>query len=136
MIFKALACDYDGTLASRDRIVPEALEALEQVRTAGVRIILVTGRTLFGLTRACECLDLFDAVVAENGGVLYFPSQGMIRDLAPPPPVRLLAELDRRGVSYEAGRVVVGIWRGDEEKVKDALTAANASLQIVYNRRA
>ncbi len=136
MIFKALACDYDGTLASQDRIVPEALEALEQVRKAGGRLILVTGRTLFGLTRACECLDLFDAVIAENGGVLYFPSQAMIRDLAPPPPGRLLAELDRRGVSFETGRVVVGTWRGDEEKVRDALAAANVSLEIVYNRAA
>ena len=136
MIFKAIACDYDGTLALENRIAPEALAALEQVRQAGVRLILVTGRTLFGLTRACECLDFFDAVVAENGGVLYFPGLGMIRDLGPPPAGRLLVELDRRGISFEAGRVVVGTWRGDEEKVRDALGAANVSLEIVYNRAA
>ena len=35
MRFSALACDYDGTLASEDRIGPEALAALEQARQAG-----------------------------------------------------------------------------------------------------
>jgi hypothetical protein len=86
--------------------------------------------------RVCERLDLFDAVVAENGAVLYFPSRGMIRDQAPPPPPRLLAELDRRGIDYQAGRVIVGVWRGDEERVQEALTASGVNLERVYNRAA
>jgi hydroxymethylpyrimidine pyrophosphatase-like HAD family hydrolase len=83
--FAALACDYDGTLAFADRIGPEALAALERARQTGLRLILVTGRTFFDLTRVCERLDLFDGVVAENGAVLYFPRAGALRDLAPPP---------------------------------------------------
>ncbi|MBI4588940.1 MAG: HAD family phosphatase [Candidatus Rokubacteria bacterium] len=136
MIFKALACDYDGTLASEDRIGAEALAALGQAREAGLRLILVTGRTFFELIRVCERLDLFDAVVAENGGVLYFPRAGAIRDQAPPPPPRLLAELDRRGISFQVGRVIVGTARGDEEEVGKALAAAGVSLELVYNRAA
>src|SRR3990172_6831477 len=84
LIFKALACDYDGTLASEDRLGPDALAALGKAREAGLRLILVTGRTFFELTRVCERLDLFDGVVAENGGVLYFPATSLI--LSPPPP--------------------------------------------------
>jgi hypothetical protein len=57
--FSALACDYDGTLALRDRIGPETLAALEHARRAGLRLILVTGRTFFELTRVFERLDLF-----------------------------------------------------------------------------
>jgi HAD superfamily hydrolase (TIGR01484 family) len=87
--FSALACDYDGTLAFADRIGPEALGALERARQAGVRLILVTGRTFFDLTRVCERLDLFDGVVAENGAVLYFPRPGVWFRSSPPP--RLLA---------------------------------------------
>ncbi|HLC43124.1 MAG TPA: HAD family hydrolase [Methylomirabilota bacterium] len=136
MLFKALACDYDGTLASEDRIGQAALSALEQARQAGLRLILVTGRTFFELTRVCERLDLFDAVVAENGGVIYFPGPGVLRDQAPPPPSRLLAELDRRGISFQAGRVIVGVGRGDEEKVNEALGAAGVNLQRCYNRAA
>src|SRR3972149_735895 len=76
VIGKALPCDYDGPLASEDRIGAEALAALAQARAAGLRLILVTGRTFFELLRVCEPIDLFDAGVAENGGGLYFPALG------------------------------------------------------------
>ena len=134
MIFKALACDFDGTLASEDRIRDSARDALRQAREAGSRLILVTGRTFFELTRVCECLDLFDAVVAENGGVLYFPRDAMIRDQGPAPPTRLLAELDRRGIYYQVGRVIVGTMRADEPGVREALNASGVSRELVYNR--
>jgi hypothetical protein len=136
VIFKALACDFDGTVASEDRIHPAALEALRLAREAEVRLVLVTGRTFFELTRVCECLDLFDAVVAENGAVLYFPADAMIRDQGPPPPNRLLAELDRRGIYYQPGRVIVGTARADEAAVQAALGAAGVRRDLVYNRAA
>jgi hydroxymethylpyrimidine pyrophosphatase-like HAD family hydrolase len=135
-MFKALACDYDGTLASHDRIGAEALAALERARGAGVRLILVTGRTFFELIRVCERLDLFDAVVAENGGVLYFPATGVLRDQAPPPPARLLAELDGRGIPFQPGRVIVGTWRAEEAGVREVLAALGVRMELVYNRAA
>jgi len=134
MIWRALACDYDGTLASEDRLGPDTLGALEATRRAGVRLILVTGRTFFELLRVCERVDVFDAVIAENGGVLYFPAKGMMRSLGPMPPPRLLAALDEKGVSYLAGRTIIGVHRGDEARVRDALTSVGARLENVYNR--
>jgi hydroxymethylpyrimidine pyrophosphatase-like HAD family hydrolase len=136
MRFKALACDFDGTLASEDRIGTAAREALGKARAAGLRLILVTGRTFFELTRVCDCLDLFDAVVAENGAVLYFPGDAMIRDQGPPPAGRLLAELDRRNIAYQAGRVIVGTARTDETAVRAALVSAAVTRDLVYNRAA
>jgi len=136
VIFRALACDYDGTLATADRIGPAVLEALTRAREAGLKLILVTGRTFFELTRVCERLDFFDAVVAENGGVIYHPGSGAIRDQGPPPPMRLLAELDRRGICYQLGRVVVGAARSDEEAVQEALDAAGINRELVVNRSA
>lgn len=135
-MFKALACDYDGTLASNNRIGAEALAALGRAREAGLRLVLVTGRTFFELLRVCDRLDLFDAVVAENGGVLYFPEPGLIRDQALPPSSRLLAELDRRGIAFQVGRVIVGVARTDEEAVHEALAATGVSLKFIYNRAA
>jgi len=134
--FKVLACDYDGTLASEDRIGAEALAALGQAREAGMRLVLVTGRTFFDLLRVCEPLDLFDAVVAENGGVLYSPATGIIREQGPPPSPRLLAELDRRGISFQVGRVIIGTARADEEAVRATLAATWVNLDLVYNRGA
>jgi hydroxymethylpyrimidine pyrophosphatase-like HAD family hydrolase len=134
MRFMALACDYDGTLASHDRLAPTTIAALEGARVAGLRLMLVTGRTFFELTRVCDRLDLFDAVVAENGGVLYFPGEGRICDMAVGPPPRLLAELDRRAIPYQAGRVVVGTTRDHEGPVRSALAATGVTLALVTNR--
>jgi hypothetical protein len=75
-------------------------------------------------------------VVAENGGVLYFPTTGVMRDQAPPPPPHLLAELDRRGVPFQLGRVIVGTWRSDEARIREALAAVGVAMAIVYNRSA
>lgn len=135
-MFRALACDYDGTLATGDRIGPRTLAALERARAAGVRLVLVTGRTFFELTRVCERLDVFDAVVAENGGVLYFPPSGVLQDQAPAPPARLVAELDRRAVAYQLGRVVVGFSRGDERRVRETLESTGVRMELVPNRAA
>ncbi len=134
MLLKLLACDYDGTLASEDRIGPAALAALERARSAGLALVLVTGRSFFDLTRVCERLDLFNAVVAENGAVLYFPRPGVLRDQAPPPSPRLLAELDRRGVDYERGRVIVGTARADEAQVRAVLDALGLDVDLIANR--
>ena len=134
--FRALACDYDGTLATHDRMAAATLEALQRVRAAGVRLVLVTGRTLFELTRVCERVDLFDAVVAENGAVLYFPADSAVRDEGPPPPTRLIAALDRRRVPFQVGRVIVATTHDHRDTVVAALAEAGAPLELVSNRAA
>jgi hypothetical protein len=134
MKFKALACDYDGTLASHDHIAPPTWDALERARTAGLRLILVTGRAFFELTRVCERLDLFDAVVAENGGVLYFPAAGRICDMSVGPPAPLLAELERLDIPYHTGRVVIGTTIEHERAVRGALAATGVTMALVPNR--
>jgi hypothetical protein len=101
-----------------------------------VRLVLVTGRTFFELLRVCERIDLFDAVVAENGGVLYFPTTGVLRDQALPPPPRLLAELDARDIVYQRGRVIVGTARADEARVRGALATVGTRMVLVANRAA
>jgi len=136
VFFKVLACDFDGTLASDDRIGPSVRDALERARKAGLRLILVTGRTFFELTRVCDCIEVFDAIVAENGAVIYYPGSAMIRDQGPPVPSRLLAELDRHGIYYQVGRVIVGTARADEAGVKEALAAAGVTRDLIYNRAA
>ena len=58
--------------------------------------------------------------------------------LAPPPPPRFLAELDRRGVGYQLGRVVVGTARNDEAAVRAALAEAGVDvfrLNMAHGRR-
>jgi phosphoglycolate phosphatase-like HAD superfamily hydrolase len=136
VFFKALACDFDGTLAVDDRIGSSVRDALERAKKAGLRLVLVTGRTFFELTRVCDCLELFDGVVAENGAVIYYPGSAMIRDQGPPVPGLLLGELERRGIYYQVGRVIVGTGRGDEAAVREALHAAGVTRDLIPNRAA
>lgn len=134
LIFRALACDYDGTLATRDRIAEGTVSALQRAREAGLKLVLVTGRVFFELIRVCEYLDLFDIVVAENGGVLHLPGTGSIQSLAPAPPPALLSELERRAVVFRVGHVVVDTTRDYEPRVHEALAAAGARMDLIFNR--
>jgi hydroxymethylpyrimidine pyrophosphatase-like HAD family hydrolase len=63
---RAIACDFDGTGATEGRPAPEVYAA----RAQGIVTLLVTGRVLEEVQRACEDVSPFDAVVAENGAVI------------------------------------------------------------------
>src|SRR5512144_2829941 len=60
----------------------------------------------------------------------------MIRDQGPPVPARLLGELERRGIYYQVGRVIVGTGRAAEAGVREALRAAGVTRDLIMNRAA
>lgn len=136
MRFQALALDYDGTLASHDRLADPTVAALERARQAGLQLVLVTGRTFFELARVCRRLDLFDVVVAENGAVLHDPVDDTIRDEGPPPPPRLIAALDRHAIPFQLGRVIVATGHSYEAPVRRLMAEAGVERDLVRNRAA
>ena len=78
MKLAAVAIDYDGTIAVDGVFDSGAREAVAELRLHGIAVILVTGRRLDDLKRVAGNLGCFNAIVAENGAVLYFPkSEGM-----------------------------------------------------------
>jgi HAD superfamily hydrolase (TIGR01484 family) len=104
----ALATDYDGTLASRGSVRDATLEALLRLKASGRALIMVTGRDLPDLKRVFAHLGLFDAVVAENGALLYRPDRDEEQLLAAPAPPAFVAALRRRGIEPLAvGRAIV-----------------------------
>jgi hydroxymethylpyrimidine pyrophosphatase-like HAD family hydrolase len=107
MRYLGMATDYDGTLAARGRVPEPTLEALARLRASGRRAILVTGRELGDLQRICDRLELFDLVIAENGGVLHTPSTGATTALAPAPAPAFVDALRARGVPIGVGAVIV-----------------------------
>jgi hydroxymethylpyrimidine pyrophosphatase-like HAD family hydrolase len=52
MRYFALACDYDGTIASHGRVDGATLSRSSGLRASGRKLILVTGRELDDLTTA------------------------------------------------------------------------------------
>lgn len=135
MRFRALATDYDGTLARHGRVPARALEALERLRAAGGRVVLVTGRTMDELRAVFAELDDCDAVVAENGALLHLPASGVTRLLAPPPPAAFVAGLRARGVTpIITGEVIVSTREPHEQDALDEIRRLGLELQVTFNK--
>jgi hydroxymethylpyrimidine pyrophosphatase-like HAD family hydrolase len=133
--YLALATDYDGTLAASGRVDDRTARGVEQLRASGRRLVLVTGRIRSDLEAVFPRVHLFDLVVAENGATLWRPG-GHERLLGPAPPPRFLDELRRRGVPFDAGRVVVATREPYDAAALGAIRDLGLGLQLVFNKGA
>jgi hydroxymethylpyrimidine pyrophosphatase-like HAD family hydrolase len=136
MRFAALATDYDETLADHGRVLERTEQALERLRQSGRKLLLVTGRDLDDLLRVFPRVDLFDAVVAENGALLYLPDRKQERRLAEPPPPEFALALGRAGVPITTGRVIVATRVPHETTVLAEIKRQGLELQVIFNKGA
>jgi HAD superfamily hydrolase (TIGR01484 family) len=137
MLFCALACDYDGTLACDGRVDEPTLEALRRFKATGKRLILITGRELADLRAVFDPMDDFDAVVVENGAVMYLPATQEERSLAPPPPERFITSLRAKGVKpLSVGRSIVATWTANESAVLETIRELGLDWQLTFNKGA
>jgi hydroxymethylpyrimidine pyrophosphatase-like HAD family hydrolase len=139
MRFKAIATDYDGTLAEDGKVRPEVLKALERARKSGRKLVLVTGRELEDLMRTFPHLEVFDQVVAENGALLYTPCPSPPREcpLAKPPPATFVKTLAARGVApISCGRIIVATWQPHETTVLAVIREQGLELEVIFNKGA
>jgi hydroxymethylpyrimidine pyrophosphatase-like HAD family hydrolase len=137
MRFKALATDYDGTLAHDGLVDAATLHCLRQLRQSGRKVIMVTGRELPELLLVCADIGLFDLVVAENGAVLYDPESAEETVLAPSPSEVLVARLRAEGVpGISVGRSIIALWKPHEVQALEAIRDLGLELHIVFNKEA
>jgi len=137
MQYLALATDYDGTLAHHGNVDRPTTAALELLRAAGRKLIMVTGRELPELEQTFDRLDLFDRVVAENGALLYAPASKQSRVLAERPPDAFVQELAKRGVQrVSIGHVIVATWEPHQNTVVETIHDLGLELQIIFNKGA
>jgi hydroxymethylpyrimidine pyrophosphatase-like HAD family hydrolase len=137
MRYLALATDYDGTIADDGVVDEPTLTALERLRRGARRLILVTGRDLTDLQRVMPRLDLFDLVVAENGALLYDPTNHEVRALGAAPPPAFVERLRELGVEpLWVGQVIVATQGPNEGKVLSAIHNLGLNLQITFNKTA
>jgi hypothetical protein len=130
--FRAVAVDYDGTLAE-GQIVPDTLAALAAARARGIRVILVTGRIMNELrTVFPEVEDHVDAVVAENGAVLVTPVG--VRQLAAQVNRAVSAALGARGVVHRTGQVLVACGAVDEPAALEVIRGLGLDCQLLRNQ--
>jgi HAD superfamily hydrolase (TIGR01484 family) len=138
MRYHALAADYDGTLAHHGVIDDATWAALRKFRETGRKLVMVTGRELDELLGLVQSnADVFDRIVAENGGLIYEPATKETRILCDPPPAKFAEELKRRGVSrVSVGRVIVATWEPHEDTVLHVIHELGLELQVVFNKGA
>ncbi|MDX2092765.1 MAG: HAD-IIB family hydrolase [Kofleriaceae bacterium] len=137
MRYRALAADYDGTLAHDGQIDEDTWTSLRRLRAAGLALIMVTGRELDELLALLRYPELFDRIVAENGGLLYEPRTREIRMTSGRPPDDFVKALRRRGVERIAvGRTIVATWEPHEETVLQVIRELGLELQVIFNKGA
>src|SRR5262245_53443966 len=137
MRYHALACDYDGTLAWDSVVNQRTIDALEDLKKSGRKLILVTGRELDDLIKVFPRIDLFDRVVAENGALIYRPATREERKLAERPPEDFIRELIHRGAErVSVGRVIVATWRPHETTAVEVIRDFGLELQVIFNKGA
>ncbi|HLJ09719.1 MAG TPA: HAD family hydrolase [Planctomycetaceae bacterium] len=137
MRYLAIACDFDGTLAHDGAVEEATVEALRRCRDSGRRLVMVTGRELADLRGAFARLDLFERIVAENGGTLYMPASDEERPLAAPPSDAFVGALAARGVApVSVGRTVVATWSPHETAVLETIRDLGLELHVIFNKGA
>ena len=136
MRFRALATDYDGTIACEGHVDDPTLDALGRARNEGLRLILVTGREVGDLINTFTHIDLFARIVAENGAVLLNPEIGELNVLGAPAPPELIDWLTRRSIPLSVGHTIVATVQPHERTVRDAIRALKLPWEVVLNKDA
>lgn len=137
MRYLALACDYDGTIATHGVVNDSTFNALRRVQESGRRLILVTGRQLDDLLSVFPRAEIFDCIVAENGALFYDPRRRREVMLAEPPSPAFVAELGRLGVTPVAvGKSIVATWEPHDAAVLEAIHHCGLELQVTFNKGA
>jgi hydroxymethylpyrimidine pyrophosphatase-like HAD family hydrolase len=137
MRYRAIATDYDGTLATDGLVDALTLAALHRYREAGGQLLLVTGRELADLQRVFPAVGMFDGVVAENGAVFFQPSSERVELLGEPLPEEFVSVLVTQKVSpISRGQVLVATWQPHEAIVEQTIQAMGLNAQVILNKRA
>jgi HAD superfamily hydrolase (TIGR01484 family) len=134
---QVLACDYDGTLAHDGVLDEMTAAALDRFRASGRRLVMVTGRELPDLINVCQVLDRFDWIVAENGALLYRPSDRFSRLLCAPASAVLAQKLaEARAQPLSVGRAIIATREPHETLVIEAIKTLGLELQVIFNKGA
>ncbi|HEX9926134.1 MAG TPA: DUF5752 family protein [Anaerolineae bacterium] len=136
MHLTVLACDLDGTLAEHDRVAPETWQALRQAKAAGLTLMLVTGRRLDSFNDNGLFAELCEAIVAENGAVVYFPRRDTVALPFGQLATSLWQRLKNMDIPLERGTAIVATHAPHDQAILDLLREVGGGATIEYNRGA
>jgi Cof subfamily protein (haloacid dehalogenase superfamily) len=72
MKYKLFACDLDGTLLNdKKKISKKNLEYIRRAKTAGVRVVITTGRSYIKAQEFIKAVNVSDPAITFTGAVIY-----------------------------------------------------------------
>lgn len=135
MRYFALACDYDGTIATHGIVDEKTVSALRRFKSSGRKLILVTGRVLEDLFVVFPEYNVFDLIVCENGAVLYRPSTREEVVLNEPTQEVFVKMLEEKGVRpLEVGRSIISTWTPNETIILESIRDLGLELHVEFNK--
>jgi hypothetical protein len=135
MKYRALACDYDGTLAHDGEVSTSTAAAIDRFRDSGRQLFMVTGRELPQLKEVCPILDRFGWVVAENGALLHRPATDEARLLCEPASPALVESLRKFDLSwFSVGQAIIATIEPNEIIVLEEIKRLGLELQVIFNK--
>jgi DNA-binding response OmpR family regulator len=132
--FKVLAFDLDGTLAEANQVAPQTWEALRAARLAGQVLILVTGRTLDSFISEFPFAELCEAMVVENGAVVYFPRRDAVILPFGEVDSAVFQRLQALDVPLDRGIAIAATRVPHDAEIFRVLQAIRTPLTVEYNR--
>lgn len=131
-----LACDLDGTLAEDGQISAQTWEVLRTAKLAGLVLILVTGRTLDSFIKEMPFVELCEAIVAENGAVIYLPHRDAIILPFGQLDAAIIERMETLDIPLDRGMAIAATWVPHDEALLKVLREIKGSITIEYNRAA
>jgi len=134
--YRALATDYDGTIASAGQVDDATVSALLTARRAGFHLILVTGRQLADLFTTFPRHSIFDMIVAENGAVVHDTVAAVTEAIAPAPPRPLVDALNAQRIPFSTGQSIIATSDLHERAVRELVQHSGSGWSVVLNKGA
>ena len=138
MKYKAIALDLDGTLTDSNKRLPaQNIEAVSKAIDMGVKVILASGRPLFGITPISKELKLDSKggyILAYNGGQIVdcATNKTIVSHELPKQCIADICELARKqevyALTYSDGRIVAESDK-DEYVIKEAFCNSTSIIK-------
>ena len=133
---KILACDLDGTLAKNGVVAPETWDLLHQAKISGLTLILATGRVMDSFIDSGPFAEFFEAIVAEDGAVVFFPRRNIVKQPFGRLSSIVIQRLEEMKIPLERGMSIVATRVPYDETIMKVLQALNVGVTIEYNNGA
>lgn len=120
-VIRYIASDLDGTLIGSDNEVSEEnLDAIDRMHNAGVRFIVLTGRTLYEVPLELRHNDSIDYIIYSNGVGIWDRKRGLLKnnfidDEKAKKVFEILTEYETFTEIYSGGRPYVDASKFDSE---------------------